>query len=59
MSSMTSTVVWLVVGVLVLIVLLKSIRNIGPTEVGLVLKRVSFRKLRGDDPIAFRGEAGY
>lgn len=32
---------------------------IGPTEVGLVTKRFSFRKLSKDDPIAFGGEAGY
>jgi hypothetical protein len=42
-----------------LFVILKSIRSIGPTDVGLVLKRVSFKKLKGDNPIAFRGEAGY
>ncbi len=59
MSSGATTVVALVGGLLVLIVLLCSIRSIGPTEVGLVLKRISFRKLKGDDPIAFRGEAGY
>jgi hypothetical protein len=46
-------------GFLFLVVVLKSIRSIGPTQVGLVQKRVSFRKLKGDDPIAFRGEAGY
>lgn len=59
MSGLTTFVVALTGGVLFLIVLLKSIRNIGPTEVGLVLKRISFRKLKGDNPIAFRGEAGY
>jgi hypothetical protein len=58
-SGLTTLVVALVGGLLFLIVLLNSIRNIGPTEVGLVLKRISFRKLKGDDPIAFRGEAGY
>jgi hypothetical protein len=42
-----------------LFVILKSIRSIGPTDVGLVLKRISFKKLKGDNPIAFRGEAGY
>jgi hypothetical protein len=42
-----------------LFVILKSIRSIGPTDVGLVLKRVSFKKLKGDNPIAFRGEAGF
>jgi uncharacterized membrane protein YqiK len=43
----------------VLVLVLPSIRIIGPTEVGLVTKRFSFKKLRDDDPIAFRGEAGY
>jgi hypothetical protein len=52
-------VVALVASALFLLVILKSIRNIGPTDVGLVLKRVSFKKLKGDDPIAFRGEAGF
>ncbi|MGD0382900.1 MAG: hypothetical protein ABSA77_05200 [Thermoguttaceae bacterium] len=42
-----------------LILLLPSIRIIGPTEVGLVTKRFSFKKLPEDNPIAFRGEAGY
>lgn len=36
-----------------------SIRRIGPSEVGLVLKRVSHRKLTADNAIAFKGEAGY
>jgi regulator of protease activity HflC (stomatin/prohibitin superfamily) len=45
--------------VLVAIVVIPSIRIIGPTEVGLVTKRFAFRKLPADNPIAFRGEAGY
>src|SRR5215510_6615695 len=36
-----------------------SLRRIGPTEVGLVTKRVSFRKLAKDNPVAFNREAGY
>ena len=43
----------------VLILALPSIRIIGPTEVGLVTKRFSFKKLKEDNPIAFKGEAGY
>ncbi len=39
-------------------VILPSLRLIGPTEVGLVIKRFG-RRLPGDDLIAFRGEAGY
>ena len=36
-----------------------SVRIVGPTEVGLVMKRFGFRKLKDDNPIAFHGEAGY
>jgi regulator of protease activity HflC (stomatin/prohibitin superfamily) len=39
--------------------ILPSIRVIGPTEVGLIIKRFSTRKLSEDNPIAFNGEAGY
>jgi hypothetical protein len=50
-----------VVGVLILlaVVVLVSLRKIGPTEVGLVVKRFSRRRLSDDNPIAFAGEAGY
>ena len=41
------------------IVMMKSVRNIGPTEVGLVRKRFSVRKLHAGNAIAFDGEAGY
>lgn len=40
----------------VVLVLAKSIKWIGPTQVGLVSKRFALRKLPGDNPIAFRGE---
>ncbi len=46
-------------GILMLAVLLKSFYLIGETEVGLVLKKLSKLELTGDDPIAFKGEAGY
>jgi hypothetical protein len=36
-----------------------SLRRIGPTEVGLVTKRFSFKKLAKDNPVAFNGEPGY
>jgi len=36
-----------------------SLRKIGPTEVGLVTKRFSFKKLARDNPVGFNGEAGY
>ena len=42
----------------VLIILLSSIYSVGPTQVGLVRKRFG-AKLPGDNPLAFRGEAGY
>lgn len=38
---------------------LASLHRIGPNEVGLVTRRLSFRKLHDDNPIAFGGEAGY
>jgi uncharacterized membrane protein YqiK len=43
----------------VAILAIPSLRVIGPTEVGLVTKRFSTKKLSGDNPIAFHGEAGY
>jgi uncharacterized membrane protein YqiK len=46
-------------GALLLLVLLRSIYVIGPSEVGLVTKRISWRKLKSEDPVAFVGEAGY
>lgn len=47
------------VGFILLIVFLASFCNIGPVEVGLVMKRFSLKKLPDDNPIAFKGEAGY
>ena len=49
---------WLLTLVMAIIIF-PSIRVIGPTEVGLVMKRFSLKKLSDDNPIAFRGEAGY
>jgi len=43
---------------LILIALSKSIKSIGPNELGLVIKRFG-KKLPGDNVIAFNGEAGY
>jgi SPFH domain / Band 7 family len=45
--------------VLIIFYLWMSVRVVGPTEVGLVMKRFAFRKLKDDNPIAFHGEAGY
>ncbi len=47
-----------IVLILFLIIIAKSIYSIGPTQVGLVRKRFG-AKLTGDNPIAFKGEAGY
>jgi len=55
----------IIIGVLLLVLLfffvivLPSIRVIGPNEIGLVVKRFGPKKLSADNPIAFRGEAGY
>src|SRR5690348_425822 len=53
-------VTWVLAGVLIVLAyIVLSTRRIGPSEVGLVLKRVSHRKLAADNAIAFHGEAGY
>ena len=44
--------------IVVLFILLKSVYSVGPTQVGLVRKRFG-KKLPGNDPLAFHGEAGY
>jgi uncharacterized membrane protein YqiK len=50
----------IVIGALALLLILaKSIHKIAATEVGLVSKNLSFRKLGEDNPIAFNREAGY
>lgn len=43
----------------IVIIVFMSIRSIGPTEVGLVRKRLSWKKANTGSPIALRGEAGY
>jgi uncharacterized membrane protein YqiK len=42
-----------------IVLILKSVHFIGAAEVGLVNKKVGFKKLQDDDPIGLRGEAGY
>jgi len=57
---LTTTLV--VLGVLLTLagtLILLSLHRIGPTEVGLVTRRFSRRRLSEDNPIAFQGEAGY
>ncbi len=39
--------------------IISSIHKIGPTQIGLVIKRFSFKKLSEDNVIAFKKEAGY
>jgi regulator of protease activity HflC (stomatin/prohibitin superfamily) len=52
-------IILIVVAAIVVFVVWKSFHSIGAAEVGLVSKRFAFRKLDEDNPIAFRGEAGY
>ena len=49
----------LILAVAALLLVLPSIHIIGPTEVGLVIKRFSMLRLSEDNPIALAGEAGY
>lgn len=53
--------IWIVVLFVLafLIVFVKSLRRIGAAERGLVVKRWSVKKLKGDNLVAFNGEAGY
>ena len=46
-------------GAVAVSVLLLSIHRIGPTQVGLVTKRLGLKNLEDDNPIAFNGEAGF
>ena len=55
----SSSTLWYALVFIVVILILPSIRVIGPTQVGLVTKRLGFKKLAKDNPIAFEGEAGY
>ncbi len=58
MFAVTTFVLAAAAAFLAVLVVLPSIRVIGPSQVGLVMKRVG-AKLSGDNPIAFQGEAGY
>jgi regulator of protease activity HflC (stomatin/prohibitin superfamily) len=58
------TTIGLLVGLAVaclaaLYVALRSLHSIGPTQVGLVNKRLARRGLNEGNPVAFNGEAGY
>ncbi len=54
-----SLVIVIVVIAFIAFVVWKSFHAIGAAQVGLVSKRFAVRKLDEDNPIAFRGEAGY
>ena len=60
MFSPATLVESLILLCLIILIILnaRSIYSIGPTQVGLVRKRFG-AKLPGDNPIAFKGEAGY
>src|SRR5471032_147284 len=57
--SVAILVIVVLFAALVALIGLRSFHTIGPTEVGLVQKRFSFKRLPDDNPIAFDGEAGY
>jgi len=58
--SLASFTGWLIIlcAFVLFVLIAKSIYSIGPTQIGLVRKRFG-GKLPGDNPIAFKGEAGY
>jgi hypothetical protein len=56
-ATLLQGVVFLCLFILIVLVA-KSIYSIGPTQIGLVRKRFG-AKLPGDNPVAFKGEAGY
>ena len=58
-SPMGVEIAVVVIVVIAVFVTWKSLHSVGATEVGLVAKRFGFRKLGQDNPVAFRGEAGY
>lgn len=57
-ATLTVLVVVLAVAFLLLLVVLRSFHSVGPSEVGLVTKRLG-RRSKGDQLIALKGEAGY
>jgi hypothetical protein len=59
MIPIDSSTIAAAIAVLLAVLILPSLRVIGPTQVGLITKRLGFTKLTEDNPIAFNGEAGY
>jgi hypothetical protein len=55
----TGAAIAIVAAVAAAYVVWRSLWTIGPTEVGLVRKRFSLKKLSKGDPVAFSDEAGY
>lgn len=53
-----ASIILAIIGLL-LILVIPSIRVIGPTQVGLVMKRFGVKKLVEDNPIALHGEPGF
>src|SRR5215470_17722754 len=61
LSSSASVGAWIVIvaAAAAAVIVWRSLWTIGPTEVGLVRKRFSLKKLHEGNPVAFGGEAGY
>ena len=59
LASSWSNLAAIVAVAVVAVVVFMSFWNIGPTEVGLVRKRFSLKRLRSGSPVALYGEAGY
>jgi len=55
----TSWILITIIAAVILWVAWRSFWTIGPTEVGLVRKRFSWKELDDAGPVAFHGEAGY
>ena len=59
MFGQLATLLWVLLLLMVVaLVFLRTVKMIGPNEVGLVTKRIGI-KLPADNPIALHGEAGY
>jgi regulator of protease activity HflC (stomatin/prohibitin superfamily) len=56
---MNAVTIVVIVVVFLILLIIPSLRRIGQTEIGLVSKRFSRKKLSEDNPVAFKGEAGY
>jgi hypothetical protein len=58
MPVVTESLVITIAALVFVVIVFMSFYTIGPTQIGLVRKRFG-AKLPGDNPLAFRGEAGY